>query len=272
MPELPEVETVARQLDPLVRGRWVERLEVFDSLLEFSRANDVAGSAIVCSRRIGKKVTFELKREDHKDINWFLAVHLRMTGRLIFENAGADTNRGEKHLRATMYLDQGSVHFYDMRRFGTFKLYESELLAQPAGAEPLDRSFNAARLAQLINRSNMHIKVWLLRQDRICGIGNIYASEILHDCGIDPFRSAASLNESELDALCKSIKKILKKAIKHCGTTFSDFQNANGEVGGYQKYLRVYQHSGEACRHCGTEILRAMQAQRSTFWCPACQR
>ena len=202
----------------------------------------------------------------------FLAVHLRMTGRLIHSREGQASERGERHLRAVLELDMGRVDFFDMRRFGTFKLYSNEAEAQPKGAEPLDRSFTHKKLGELIRGSDMPVKIWLLRQDRICGIGNIYASEILFDCGIDPFRAVSSLTDHELRAITVSIRKILRKAIRHCGTTFSDFQNANGEVGGYQKYLCVYQHSGEGCRHCGTEIQRAVQAQRSTFWCPACQR
>ncbi|MEZ5338445.1 MAG: bifunctional DNA-formamidopyrimidine glycosylase/DNA-(apurinic or apyrimidinic site) lyase [bacterium] len=271
MPELPEVETVARQLDPLVRGRQLRRLHVLDSLLAFDPPSQLSGARIAQVRRIGKEVVFELRTPGQAD-PVFLAVHLRMTGRLIHSLEGQASERGERHLRAVLELDRGRVDFFDMRRFGTIKLYATELEAQPAGAEPLDRSFTHRRLGELIRGSEMPVKVWLLRQDRICGIGNIYASEILFDCGIDPFRSVSSLTEPELRVLTASIRKILRKAIRHCGTTFSDFQNANGEVGGYQKYLCVYQHSGEGCRHCGTEIQRAVQAQRSTFWCPACQR
>ncbi len=272
MPELPEVETVARQLDPLVRGQQIGDLQILDHLLAFNEQAEVIGSRIQAVRRIGKEVVFELERADHPEDDWLLAVHLRMTGRLIHESGRLAEGRGERHLRAVLELKRGRVLFYDMRRFGTFRLYRTLADALPAGQEPLDRSFTATRLNSLIKGSNTAVKVWLLRQDRICGIGNIYASEILHDCGIDPFRPAVSLNEPELNSLVSSTKKILRKAIRHCGTTFSDFQNANGEVGGYQRFLRVYQHAGEGCHSCGTEILRAVQAQRSTFWCPACQR
>ncbi|MCB1219453.1 MAG: bifunctional DNA-formamidopyrimidine glycosylase/DNA-(apurinic or apyrimidinic site) lyase [Planctomycetales bacterium] len=272
MPELPEVETVARQLDPLAGRQLIRGVEILDPLLGFSEEERLRGRRISRVRRIGKEVVFQLEDPKGKAAELLLAVHLRMTGRLIYQGETDGSDRGDKYLRAVLELEQGKVRFHDMRRFGTMKLYESEAEAQPAGAEPLDRGFNAASIGELIRGSSMEIKVWLLRQDRICGIGNIYASEILHDCGIDPFRPASSLNDAELGLLAASTKKILRKAIKHCGTTFSDFQNANGEVGGYQKYLRVYQHSGEGCRHCGTEILRAVQAQRSTFWCPACQR
>ena len=272
MPELPEVETVARQLDPLVAGQVLSRLEILDPLLRFAQNDDVVGSTISQVRRIGKEVVFVLDRSDHVGNPWFLAVHLRMTGRLIHAfGAELRNQRGEQHLRASIELAQGQVLFYDMRRFGTFRLYHSEAEAQPRGAEPLSRSFTAILLRELIRDSRMEAKVWLLRQDRICGIGNIYASEILHDCGISPFRAINSLDGQETAKLASSIKKILRKAIRHCGTTFSDFQNANGEIGGYQKYLRVYQQAGYPCRCCGTDIQRAVQAQRSSFWCPVCQ-
>jgi formamidopyrimidine-DNA glycosylase len=272
LPELPEVETVARQLDPLVAGQRLAQIRMLDSLLDFSETKAVEGSTIPRVRRIGKEVMFELHRADHSGVTWFLAVHLRMTGRLIHAfNPGRLAERGDKHLRAILELGQGQVLFYDMRRFGTFRLYRSEQEAQPAGDEPLNRSFNARRLKELIRGSEMPAKVWLLRQDRICGIGNIYASEILHDCAISPFRLVSSLDDDELSRLASSTKKILRKAILHCGTTFSDFQNANGEIGGYQKFLRVYQQQGQPCHNCGTEIVRAVQAQRSSFWCPGCQ-
>lgn len=245
-------------------------MQALDHLLQFNDEEAVVGSTVLTVRRIGKEVMFELERADHPDGNWLLGVHLRMTGRLIHHSTSSD--RGEKHLRAVIDLDRGRVNFYDMRRFGTIRLYRSEDEAQPIGDEPLLRSFNGRRLAQLVRASNMPVKVWLLRQDRICGIGNIYASEILFDSGIDPFRPISALDQAELDALAISTKKILRKAIRHCGTTFSDFQNANGEVGGYQRYLKVYQHTGEDCPRCGNQIQRAVQAQRSTFWCPACQR
>lgn len=272
MPELPEVETVARQLDPLVAGQRVVQVRIIDVLLRFGETEAVEGSMISRVRRIGKEVMFELERADHADTPWFLAVHLRMTGRLIHAfNPDKLTERGDKHLRASLELEQGRVLFYDMRRFGTFRLYRSEVEAQPAGAEPLARAFNGRHLLELIRGSDMPAKVWLLRQDRICGIGNIYASEILHDCAISPFRPVSTLDDVELERLAASAKKILRKAIKHCGTTFSDFQNANGEIGGYQKYLRVYQQAGQSCHNCGSEIQRTVQAQRSSFWCPGCQ-
>jgi formamidopyrimidine-DNA glycosylase len=194
-----------------------------------------------------------------------------MTGRLVWSDS---VKKAEpEHLRARLLLDGGGgVLFYDVRRFGTIKLHRSLDEARSTGVDPLDRAFSAAGLRRLLGQSQQAIKPWLLRQDRLAGLGNIYASEILFEAGIDPMREAGSLTRDEASRLHRSMRRVLKRAIRHCGTTFSDFQDARGLTGSYQRYLKVYGREGEACSVCGGPLQRVVQQQRSTFFCPRCQR
>ncbi|NJN63501.1 MAG: hypothetical protein HC882_00595 [Acidobacteria bacterium] len=126
------------------------------------------------------------------------------------------------------------------------------------------RSFN-----RLLRNARQPLKTWLLRQDRLVGIGNIYASEILHEAGLDPFRAGGELEPVETRRLHRALKAVLRRAIRYCGTTFSDFQDAHGVTGSYQTRLRVYGREGEPCKRCGAPIVRVSQAQRSTYYCSA---
>jgi len=191
-----------------------------------------------------------------------------MTGRLIYDEAYSTR---VPHLRARFRLDRGSLIFVDPRRFGTFSWYRRYADLLPKAIEPLSRRLTARRLEGLVAGCRSPIKTWLLRQDRLVGLGNIYASEILFEAGIAPDRQAGSLDDVELRDLTRAIKKILRSAIRHCGTTFSDFQDADGAEGSYQRFLRVYSRAGEACRRCGGTIERIVQQQRSTFSCRGCQ-
>jgi formamidopyrimidine-DNA glycosylase len=270
MPELPEVETVARQLAPLVEGRRVQRLRIFDPRLRVSSTPRVAGRRITGVARSGKRILIEFSGVSRKSQPLWLAVHLRMTGRLFWEPPGSAGTK--THLRARFDLDRGAMLFTDTRRFGTFDWFRSLDAATPTGQDPLDPRFNAQGLAALIGNSTQQIKLWLLRQDRLVGLGNIYASEILHAARIAPSRAVASLKPREVRALHTEMRRILKRAIKACGTTFSDFRDARGVEGSYSKYLNVYGKAGEACLRCGAAIERVVQGQRSTFHCAGCQR
>lgn len=267
MPELPEVETVARQLAPVLRGRRILAAALIDPKLHDPRLTaELPGRPILDVRRMGKQVVIELGGDGRR----WLCIHLRMTGRLgVVQSPPTPL---ALPLRAALELDRGWLLFTDPRRFGTLRLVRSESLARPAGAEPLSRRFTATALAALIGGSRTPIKPWLLRQDRITGLGNIYAAEILFTARIDPGRPAASLDDGEVRRLHRATRRILRAAIEACGTTFSDFQDARGVSGGYGRYLAVYGHEGEPCRRCGAPVARAVQQQRATFWCPGCQR
>lgn len=270
MPELPEVETVARQLAPLVGGRTVVGLRVFDPLLKLHKSPRVAGRQVVDVTRSGKRVLIRFSPYGAQNDDLWLAVHLRMTGRLIWMD---ETQRSETaHLRARFRLDRGSLSFYDTRRFGTFQWFRSFEDTEPAGVDPLSSELSSIELGRMIGDSRQNIKAWLLRQDRLVGLGNIYASEILYVAGISPLREASSLSSVEHGRLLRATRQVLRRAIRNCGTTFSDFQDAQGLTGSYQIHLKVYGRELEPCSRCRTPVVRLVQQQRSSFYCPQCQR
>ena len=266
MPELPEVETVARQLQPRLVGRTVRRLQIFDPRLRNGRTPRVAGRSILGVARSGKRVLIELSPGAGKAGLW-LAVHLRMTGRLLWTDDRSD----REHLRARFRLDRGELLFQDTRRFGTFDWYRSAAAAAPEGFDPLSPELTPRQLADLLRGSAQGLKAWLLRQDRLVGLGNIYASEILHAARLSPFREGRTLTRAEVERLHRCTRRILERAIRNCGTTFSDFQDARGLSGSYQRLLAVYDREGRRCRRCRAAIERVVQQQRSTFFCPGCQ-
>lgn len=268
MPELPEVETVARQLAPRVEGRRVRRLRILDPRLRNGRTPRVAGRKIRSVTRSGKRVLIEFGHAPGGGSGLWLAVHLRMTGRLLVAQRGA---AAQEHLRARFDLDRGALLFVDTRRFGTFDWYRDRGDSAPAGIDPLSPELTPPRLEGLLRGSTQNLKAWLLRQDRLVGLGNIYASEILHRARLSPLREAGSLDSGEVRRLHAATRGILQRAIRNCGTTFSDFVDARGVSGSYQQYLAVYDRGGEGCRRCREPVERIVQQQRSTFYCPVCQ-
>lgn len=266
MPELPEVETVARQLASRLNGRTVQRLTLRDPKLRGARRTPtVRGRTVERVFRHGKQVAFDFGAGRGKKPRYLL-VHLRMTGRLIFDPEPV----ARTHVRARFDLDRGRLLFVDPRRFGTFAWYGS-LDEAPQAVDPVGPEFTAERLAQLLQGSRQEVKVWLLRQDRLVGLGNIYASEILFAARLSPFKRVDRLTRDEIARLHRATRRILVRAIDSCGTTFSDFQDARGVEGSYQDFLKVYAREGKPCRRCRIPIERRVQQQRSTFYCPACQ-
>ena len=271
MPELPEVETVARQLAQEIRGLVVKRLEIMDPKLGPLPAARLPGRVVQDVSRLGKQVVLTLAASTmHPPAPLYLVVHLRMTGRLIWHPSARLHER--KHLRARLELDGGSVLFHDVRRFGTLKVLDSLTAVQPTGVDPVTGVLTPGVLGQLLGQSRQEIKVWLLRQDRLVGLGNIYASEVLFAARVHPQRAACSLTRPEQRRLVAVIRRVLTRAIAHCGTTFSDFQTARGTLGSYQRYLKVFKRQGKACPGCGEAVQRLVQQGRSTFFCPRCQR
>lgn len=266
MPELPEVETVARQLEPYLLKRKIMSVQVRDPKLFHVRRLRLKDCRIIRVRRVGKRVVITLARG--RVVFGELAIHLRMTGRLLYsEHAGANPSA-----RASFTLSRGSLHFCDVRRFGTVDFYAGAAELKEQGLEPLSAEFTPEALYELLQTSRQAVKVFLLRQEKIVGLGNIYASEILHAARVSALRPSDSLTLVEARRVQRATRRILQRAIECCGTTFSDFQNATGEIGNFQKFLRVYDREGQPCRACGQPIQRIVQAQRSTYYCSRCQR
>jgi len=278
MPELPEVETVVNQLEPLLKGQEIVSVAVHDKARIKLPRGSIPGQKIKQVIRVGKEIVLPLSGGK------FLSFHLRMTGRLLW-NSSLKTPSGllhqessaleQKHLRLEMKLKKNGkisdLKFFDVRKFGTVKLVSDISQLGTGGVEPLGEDFTLSTLQSLIGKSSQSLRNFLMRQDKIVGLGNIYVCEILFSSGLHPERTVDSLTTDELSAIKKDTQRILKRAIKNCGTTFSDFQQTTGETGSYQKYLKVYGREGEPCSRCETEIVREKTGGRSSFYCPGCQ-
>ena len=274
MPELPEVETIRRDLAPRLTGRTIVRArfskpDIALNMPSRSLARRLAGRRIEAVGRRGKYLLFFL------DDRRVLQVQLRMSGRFALGRR-LPPGTGFRHVAARFELDDARTLFYDdVRRLGGFQLLEpSEWAAVEAGLgpEPLDDSFTSARLEARLRGRRAPIKNALLDQKRVAGVGNIYASEALHRAGIDPRRPAGELDRTEIQRLHRAVRRVLRGAIAGAGTTLRDYRAVNGRSGRFQTALRVYGREGEPCGRCGRPIARLVQAGRSTFFCPGCQR
>ena len=269
MPELPEVETVARGLAAVVTGLRVRRLEIYDCKLAVQPNQLPTNWVVYTISRIGKEVVIHLAPPRRHNPSRWLCVHLRMTGRLLWSESSDLSNH--RHLRARITLNRGSILFLDSRRFGTLRILDNLENGFPRGVDPLSNEFAPGRLSALLEGSKQQLKPWLIRQDRLVGLGNLYASEICFLARLSPFRIAGELNWQEIERLHQVIRRLLARAIQYCGTTFSDFQDSRGRSGRFRRYLNVYDREAKQCRRCRTPIIRKVQQGRSTFYCPVCQ-
>lgn len=270
MPELPEVETVRRELLPLLVGRRVERVEIRwprlvdrPSLDAFVR--HLQGITIRDIWRRGKYLIFDLDSGRH----WI--VHLRMTGQLRVRDANDPPDR---HTHARVFLDDGrALHYRDQRKFGRFYLVEREdEVVGDLGPEPLSETWRPEDLARRLTGRKAAIKALLLDQRVVAGIGNIYADEALFEAGIHPARPGGSLSMEEIKGLYRAIRKVLTEAIAARGSSLSTYVPPSGKQGSYQNHRRVFRRAGKPCPVCGTLIERVKIAGRSTHFCPRCQR
>ena len=293
MPELPEVETVRRDLARYLIGARFTAIKIIGFKNVAPRAAFLAkslkGETIVAVRRRGKLLIIDLA-----GIDKHLLFHLKMTGQLIFIHgnqalAGGHSLAGascqdavggklpNKFTRAIFSFADGSrLFFNDLRKFGYIKLISGEELARILkdnyGPEPLDKEFNPSRLKQIFAKRTAPIKAVILNQKLIAGLGNIYADESLFKSGINPHRPAQSLKPAEIKALYLAIVSIIKQAIKARGTTFRNFVDSRGQKGNFLSYLQVYQRQGQPCPRCGRPLSRDKVAGRGTHYCQYCQK
>jgi len=269
MPELPEVETVARGLNQRVAGDVIESVWLGSKPEPLkSPAREIAAALqskkIARVRRSGKHIVFDLDPtvSGSSAVQWI--VHLGMTGSMLVSSPEADR---EKHTHAVAQLASGrELRFVDPRRFGRLSVIEK---FSPPGAEPLEISFQD--FATLFRGRKTPIKSALLNQKLLSGVGNIYADEALFRAGIRPRRRAASLKRDELRKLYQALKRVLTQAIKLGGSSISDYVDSNGDEGFFQLKHRVYGREGKPCLVCKTPIKRLVIAGRSSHYCPACQ-
>ena len=274
MPELPETETIARDLDGAIRGRKIRKVSVrkSDVLREVnprSLARRLQGATIVRSWRRAKLVVLDLDTGDR------LVVQPRFTGALLIDDGNF---QGEELRYSTLRfdLDDGrALHYADVRRLGTVALMDESRFQEYStklGVEPLDRAFTAAHLSAVLLATSQPVKKALMEQRKIAGIGNIYANEALWRARIDPSRLAASISLEEASLLRDSIVGVLREAIKARGTSFRDYRDARGKRGGFVEKLDVYGRGGLPCRGCGSKLVSTHAVDgRATTMCPRCQ-
>ncbi len=274
MPELPEAETIARDLRRHVVGRTVTGLRVIHSdILAPGLSPDALAAALVGRRieEVGRRAKNIVLRFEDGPV---LVVNLGMTGRLVVSDAPRAAEL--RHVAVRFDLDHaGALLYDDVRRFGRFDLYSPAGWAErqaAIGVEPLSDAFTAERLYALTSRSRTPIRNWLLDQRHVAGVGNIYANEALFRAGIRPARPANTLTRAEAAKLRDAIRAVLRDAIDVRGTTLRDYRDARGEAGGFEPLLRVYGREGEPCPVCGTPIERLVLGNRSAFYCPRCQK
>ncbi|MDP8984071.1 MAG: bifunctional DNA-formamidopyrimidine glycosylase/DNA-(apurinic or apyrimidinic site) lyase [Pseudomonadota bacterium] len=271
MPELPEVETTRRGIAPALMGRRAIDVVVRDRRLRWPiPAHFETALRHQTIRRIDRRAKYILIGFD----TGTLILHLGMSGSLRILDAHVPPRL---HDHWDLVLDSGKVlRFHDPRRFGSAHWTESNplehrLLAKLA-PEPLTDEFNAGYLFRATRKRSVAIKQFIMNSHVVVGVGNIYASEALFRAGIAPRRAARRVTRAEAAALSQAIKDVLTEAIEIGGTTLRDYVDAGGAPGYFRQKLAVYERGGLACRVCKNRIKQAAQAQRSTYWCPVCQR
>jgi len=257
MPELPEVETLCRQLQKKIAGEKITATEVCDPKL--AHLQDLRGRTVRAVRRNGKMVEIIL---DHDDS---VFIHLRMTGRLLWNTKGDKP----KHSRWRMFFTGADVYLVDPRRFATVRIVKTQDMEVD---NDLMLKFDQQAFVARHGRRKTAVKNLIMDQNAVAGIGNIYACEILHCSGINPARSAATLTPEDWRKIFSQAKRILRTAIKKRGTSISDWRDLKGCQGENQYELKAYGQDGKACSYCGSVIKRVKQGGRSTYYCPACQK
>ena len=290
MPELPEVETVKRGLEPVLLGRKITRVELRRANLRFAFpqgfASDLEGATVLQLSRRAKYIVIDLDNDKS------LIVHLGMTGRFTALSPTGKNNLGEfyfatgssaaadsPHDHVVLHLDDGVTLIYnDPRRFGMMDLIETSLLGEhrllkDIGVEPLGNELSSAYVAAKFEGKSAPLKAALLDQRIVAGLGNIYVCEALHRAKLSPTRKAGTLKlgDKRLDDLLRHVRDILNEAIIAGGSTLQDFQSTDGEKGSYQQRFLAYDREGQACS-CGGAIKRIVQSGRSTFYCAKCQK
>jgi len=270
MPELPEVETTLRGVAPWLVGRKVREVIVRDHRLRWpvpDTVHELEGQRIDSARRRGKYLLFTTKAGT-------LLLHLGMSGSLRVSDPGQPW---KKHDHLALATDRGrQIRLHDPRRFGACLWLqgdpESHPLLADLGPEPLGPDFTPEHLQQACRGRSAPIKAVIMDSHVVTGVGNIYACEALFLAGIRPDRPAGGIAKPRLGRLVEAIRRVLTASIEMGGTTLRDFVNEKGEPGYFQQTLRVYDREGEVCRACGRAIRRTVMSNRSTFFCPQCQK
>ncbi len=282
MPELPEVETIRRQLDEVLRGKVLTDIEVLREKSFSGVPKRILGFEIEEVKRRSKVIQIVFKNIEDSVI-----IHLKMTGQLIYITGEKRISGGHpspdwvgelpsKHTRAVWTFKDGSKLFFnDMRVFGWMRVVDKDKYEKEAKSlvpDVIDKEFTREYFFDLLKKTKKPIKLLLLDQDKIGGLGNIYVNDALYDAEIRPDRKADSLNPKESQKLHDSVIKIIKLGIKYGGASASNYVQVTGLGGTYQDYFLVYKKEGQVCKRCGDKIKKMKQGGRGTFYCPGCQK
>ena len=275
MPELPEVEIVTKGLKRVIVNKKITNVKLFRNKLRIDINDSFIGDAlyakIIDVRRRSKYIIIDLSNDKS------MLIHLGMTGRLTIEK-NLDESDLKKHSHILISLTEGlSLVYNDVRRFGlAITMDTGEIdnhkFIRSIGIEPLGSEFDGNCLFEILKGKKTDIKVALLNQKLVCGIGNIYACEALFNSGISPVRESNSLTLKECNVLSEEIKKVLQESIKAGGSTLKDYVQSDGSMGGFQNQFSVYGREGEACNVCKNIVKKIKQGGRSTFYCERCQK
>lgn len=275
MPELPEVETIARGVHEAVAGRIIEavgvpRPDVLREATVRAFAKRVRGTVIAASRRRAKHIVVSLDSGDS------LVVQPRFTGAMLATRASELTDYDRTYIAVLLGLDSGYVLAYrDVRRLGTVSLMDPVRLEEyfgKLGDEPLEEGFTGTRLSDILRASRQPVKKVIMDQYKVVGVGNIYANEALWRAGIDPSRAADRITSSEASDLRDAIVAVLREAIAAGGSSIRDYRNANGDAGEFEQFLSAYGRAGEPCHRCGAKLIGTHSIDgRQTVLCAHCQ-
>lgn len=271
MPELPEVETTRRGIEPLVLNKLVERVLIHNASLRWPipelLISVLPGQKVISLSRRSKYLLFDFGLGT-------LIIHLGMTGHLRLDQASAEKRRHD-HVDI-VFTDGTTLRYNDPRRFGAMLWAEGDPLLHPRltslGPEPFSAEFNAGYLYQRSRNRKLAVKPFLMDAHVVVGVGNIYASEALFRAGIAPNRPAGKVSKRSYERLVNATVEVLGAAIDAGGTTIRDFADSEGRPGYFKQRLNVYGRSGQPCVTCKTTVKLTRLGQRSTFYCPACQK
>jgi len=293
MPELPEVETIKRSLQKAVVGKKIRGVEVRKPKIFQGNTKDVIGETIKKVERRGKVLIIKLSGNKN------LMVHFKLTGQMVWAAKGGETvtlghpipfagaQLPAKTTHVIFTVDggppssrlrrAGKLFYNDLRQFGWIKVKDEEGTRKEVGTlgvEPLTKEFTPEKLTQILIKTKRPIKLVLMDQGKIAGVGNIYANDALFEAGIMPTRPANTLNQDMIKRLHRAIEKVLEDGLKYGGSSAKDeaYIKPTGEPGKYQQHFRVYQREGQSCSKCGKIIKRIKFGGRGTFFCPKCQK
>lgn len=273
MPELPEVEIIKRELNDKIISRKILSIQISSYKLHgkpIPDLNVMVGDSFINIYRRNKYLILETTQ-------YFLVIHLGMTGQLIFDK---NLLEKQKHIHAIFVFDSSYLYYQDIRRFGSINLFPKSQcpdylkipLFNKLGYEPLEETFTLNNFTQCVKNSTQHAKAFLMNSEFVCGIGNIYANEILFLTQIHPEKKINTLNKKQIALMYQNIINILNQAINLGGSSISDFVHLNGASGSMQNHYYVYGRYKELCKVCNTSIDRIKQNGRSTFFCIKCQK